>query len=183
MVDVVCDPKRGSGEDGSLADRLFFFSVHLFDSCRDCVEPDLYETLERGAVPHSSAAARRRPEAAQEEEWEFYPGTGAHDDVSKMVINAPLVPLWKKPSVQPKVPSPKRTRKKSPKVVEAKAAAAEMASEKASTPASTPVQHAGEVGGPRGRAGFKDQIRRRLIPALRAFHPDLVLLSSGFDGA
>jgi|EP01043_Picozoa_sp_COSAG02_P012950 hypothetical protein len=89
VVDVVCDPKRGRGEDGSLADRLFFFSVHLFDSCRDCVEqPDLYATLEGGDVPHSSAAARRRPEAAQEDEWEFYPGTGAHDDVTKMVCTS-----------------------------------------------------------------------------------------------
>ena len=42
-----------------------------------------------------SAADRRRPAAAQEEdEWEFYPGTGATDDLSKMVINAPLTPLW-----------------------------------------------------------------------------------------
>lgn len=167
VVDAVCDPSRGRGEDGSLADRLFFFSIHLFDSCRDCVEqPDLYAALERGHVPHSSAAARRRPEAADVEEWEFYPGTGAHDDVTKMVINAPLVPLWKKPNL-PKIPSPKRTRKKSPKVAEAEAAAAEMEAEpgsaracKAGTPATTPVQSGpGAAGGPRGRAGFKDQIR------------------------
>jgi hypothetical protein len=57
-------------------------------------------------------------------------------------------------------------------------------SNKAGTPAATPVQSgAGAAGGPRGRGGFKDQIRRRLVPALRAFHPDMILLSAGFDGA
>ena len=35
---------------------------------------------------------------------------------------------------------------------------------------------------PKGRVAFRHAIRQRLLPALRAFNPDLVLLSAGFDG-
>lgn len=34
---------------------------------------------------------------------------------------------------------------------------------------------------PRGRAGFRQGITQRLLPALRAFNPSLILLSTGFD--
>jgi acetoin utilization deacetylase AcuC-like enzyme len=34
----------------------------------------------------------------------------------------------------------------------------------------------------RGRAGFRTAIKRKIIPALRAFKPDFVFISAGFDG-
>lgn len=35
---------------------------------------------------------------------------------------------------------------------------------------------------PRGRVAFRHAVRQRLLPSLRAFNPDLILLSAGFDG-
>ena len=32
-----------------------------------------------------------------------------------------------------------------------------------------------------GREAFRSNVRNRLIPALRAFNPDLILISAGFD--
>lgn len=98
------------------------------------------------------------------------PGTGAHDDVTNMVINAALTPLWK-PDPH-KIASPKiaaaRTRKKSPKVVAAKNLPLVEgpldgggSDGKSGTPVATPVHNgAGAPGGPRGRGGFKAEIRR-----------------------
>ena len=48
------DVHHGNGTQGvvdalgtSTQDRLFFFSIHLYDSCENCVEqPDIYPTLE-----------------------------------------------------------------------------------------------------------------------------------------
>ena len=34
---------------------------------------------------------------------------------------------------------------------------------------------------PRGRVGFRQAVSHRLLPALRAFNPSLILLSTGFD--
>lgn len=33
-----------------------------------------------------------------------------------------------------------------------------------------------------GRKAFRHEVETRLIPSLRAFEPDLIILSAGFDG-
>jgi acetoin utilization deacetylase AcuC-like enzyme len=35
---------------------------------------------------------------------------------------------------------------------------------------------------PKGRIAFRHAVRQRLLPSLRAFNPDLILFSAGFDG-
>jgi hypothetical protein len=159
----------------------------------------------------SANALRRRPTATMDEvEWEFYPGTGAEDDVSAMVINSPLVPLWTPeitPLSRPGVHQPPATsrRRKSPKAgagggegksggggmepppttelpARERRLPAHLQDTDAVTP-TTPTAKPPHVAGSRGRHGFRSEVRRRLLPALRAFCPDLLMLSAGFDGA
>ncbi len=95
--------------------RLFFFSIHLYD---------------------------KDPATG----YEFFPGTGEHDDRAHNIINVPVPPLWKEEG--------KTTRR---------------------TNATTaPVA---------GREAFRHGITTRLLPSLRAFNPQLILMSAGFDAA
>ena len=79
--------------------------------------------------------------------YEFYPGTGACDDLHFNIVNTPLAPLWRR-------------------------------------------QGKGKIGDPNickamyksGREHFRDLISARLEPSLRAFDPDLIMISAGFDG-
>ena len=53
-------------------DRIFFFSVHLYD--------------------HTSGEKA----GAGASQYEFYPGTGSRDRMEHNVVNAPLLPLWRR---------------------------------------------------------------------------------------
>ena len=85
MWEHISNGTQGIVEDVSKSaierDQLFFYSIHLYDSHRICKHEDLTDELEspssarHGSHVHDPAnALRRRPEAAEEEPWEFYPG-------------------------------------------------------------------------------------------------------------
>jgi len=101
--------------------RIFFFSLHLYEK------------------------------GEEQNDYEFFPGSGGEDDTTHNIINVPLMPMWNesgrgsgtRATVKSSVQQPSRS----------------------------------------GKDAYKQAISQRLIPALRAFSPDLILLSTGFDAA
>ena len=124
----------------------------------------------------------------------FYPGTGDEDDLALNIINVPICPLWKDPrpadaaSVEAKTHDTRSKRAKlddpegeevapedDPVAIAAAAAAAANTEESSSSSASkSPLMQS-------GREAYRQSIQNRLLPALRAFNPDLILISAGFD--
>ena len=101
---------------------------------------------------------------------EFYPGTGARDDLMLNIINAPLPPLW---GVRQTGGTGGPTAKKRKSSV---GAVAHDQPPRADASGLPPASSA-------GRVAFRHAVVTRLLPALRAFSPGLLLLSAGFDGA
>lgn len=73
-------------------------------------------------------------------DYEFFPGTGSHDDPAHNIVNVPLFPMW---------------------------------GQECSLPGANESIY--------GRESYRKAIMERLLPALRAFNPSLIILSSGFD--
>ena len=113
-------------------DRLFFFSVHLYDH-----------------APGNDSS-----------KYEFYPGTGSRDRMEFNVVNAPLLPLWRRERGNNNINSQYGDKKKGVK-------------------RRRTTRHYRRA----GRSSFRQTITERLVPSLRSFNPELILLSSGFDGA
>lgn len=179
IVDIDVHHGNGTEEIVKSCDhpgKLFFFSVHLYDNDE---------------------------KKGKYSEFKFYPGTGDKDDVSHNVINVPLAPLWKREvsSSRSQTPIPvnhHNTRNKSKCQTSATSGNdAEISSskeerdilkEKQSSPLlrSPLVSSHNEMQSPflygTGRDAYRRSIEQRLLPALRAFNPDLILLSVGFDG-
>jgi len=88
---------------------------------------------------------------------QFYPGSGAADSMLHNAINVPVPPMW---------------RRKGPD------AAAKASAGRAGSAASSP--RASTFGA--GRLEWRAAFAQRVLPSLRAFCPDLVLISAGFDG-
>ena len=86
------------------------------------------------------------------EDYEFYPGSGKDDIVCANCINVPIAPLWRK------------------------------SGSKAGSSTRRQTQTAYSTYRGFGRSEFRRQIETRLLPPLRAFNPDLILISAGFDG-
>ncbi|EKX33460.1 hypothetical protein GUITHDRAFT_120362 [Guillardia theta CCMP2712] len=104
------------------------------------------------------------------EAYEFYPGTGGGDIVQDNVVNVPIYPCW---CVEGNGPS-KRTR-----------VASKREPGEGGGACSVLPGWAGQEMFKRchGRNYFRSQIQHKLLPTLRAFSPDLIILSMGFDGA
>lgn len=168
--------------------KLLFFSIHLYDN--------------------DKKRNRQSPAYA----YKFYPGTGEEDEIPYNIINVPITPLWREQSLSqaPKATSPPpitrnthNTRQKlkqkassaansprsiggdeansteSAKASDTESETASRTSKKSttSTPAASPRYAA------TGRHAYRRAIQDRLLPALRAFNPDLILLSLGLDAA
>jgi len=145
--------------------KLFFFSIHLYDN---------------------DTKGKRETKAFQ---YKFYPGTGDEDDLPLNIINVPIAPLWKEEN-QPPVHREHNTRHRtrtrgnqsddgsSSETGTPRRCDAEVEL-KIRSRASSPVPS--NTGVPRGRVAYRHSIQNRLLPALRAFNPDLILISAGFD--
>lgn len=162
--------------------RLFFFSVHLYDN-----------------------------EKKKSNTFKFYPGTGDEDDVAHNVINVPIAPMWKDKTCMPK-PSPANsltdrqhnTRHKSRlhtnKVTEKNISnddrnvsendlSPSVSSQDIESQTNSEISEAySKHNSPSflygfGRDAYRKAIQQRLLPALRAFNPDLILISTGLDAA
>jgi SHAQKYF class myb-like DNA-binding protein len=88
--------------------------------------------------------------------YEFFPGSGSEDDLAHNIINVPIVPLWDAEK-EPVVPATRGSEKDKPAAKN-----------------SAPIT---------GRKAYRQAITQRLVPSLRAFNPELIILSTGFDPA
>jgi len=164
IVDI--DVHHGNGTEEIVREyndpsKLFFFSIHLYEN------------------------DNKRKRGSSQFQYKFYPGTGAGDDLAMNIINVPILPLWK----DPVVPSAPVTRTHNTRQ---KARGSDQEESPAGTPRGGSGSESGSVNMPSpkpeppsgmstGRAAYRDGIQNRLLPALRAFNPDLILVSAGFD--
>jgi len=141
--------------------KLFFFSIHLYDN------------------------DKKRGGRASNFHYKFYPGTGSEDDLSLNIINVPIVPIWKEAPVSVQDVKRHNTRKKG-------RSSAESVDEYSDTTASMDTSNgtSSAVASPKaqgppqsGRIAYRQAIQSRLLPSLRAFNPDLIIISSGFDAS
>ena len=189
IVDI--DAHHGNGTEEIVrkchdSGRLLFFSVHLYD--------------------------HDKPKKGNEFNYKFYPGTGAEDDVAHNVINVPIAPLWREKEVVKSISlasngslsttEPRQTRQKSrtdaarvSSFSDLQAAALKpsgenesvtsdttQSSRKSQLPSTSPHYPPHYLMGT-GRLAYRRAIQHRLLPALRAFNPDLIIMSTGFDAA
>lgn len=186
IVDI--DVHHGNGTEEIVrrahdSTRIFFFSVHLYDN------------------PNATTGKYSRGPATKE--WSFYPGTGDKDDMAHNIINVPLAPLWKEKEVATATTngaalsssgSVHNTRNRAKKEAaatskkEGKADGEGFASESDQSSKKISPGKTGAINEVpthylfgAGRKGYRRAIRTRLIPSLRAFNPDLILISAGFD--
>lgn len=127
--------------------QIFFFSVHLYD--------------------HTSGLGKDSSNGASQ--YEFYPGTGSRDRLEHNVVNAPLMPMWRKDRKGSRGEDGKSRSRGSGR----RGSGGIRLRRRRLT---RPLRRA-------GRSNFRLTISEKLVPALRAFNPELILLSSGFDGA
>jgi len=90
----------------------------------------------------------------QRSSYKFYPGTGSDGDLSRNIINVPISPLWKGIGGE----------------------TSDSTNSSHSSAAEADFQGT-------GREAYRRAITKRLLPSLRAFNPDLILISIGFDTA
>jgi acetoin utilization deacetylase AcuC-like enzyme len=150
--------------------KLFFFSVHLYDNDR----------RKRGANDHV---------------YKFYPGTGAEDDLPLNIINVPIAPLWREgagsaPAASKMHNTRQKSRSQDPQdeanssEVDTPRETSRTTSENGSETGFTSSAPASAAAGiSSGRLAYREAIQNRLLPSLRAFNPDLILISAGFDAA
>ena len=115
--------------------------------------------------------------------YEFYPGTGKEmGKLEENIINVPLAPLWTKGSNTPTssggLSSTRSGKAKANVSNERKSNNNHNKNEKLSP--RIPTLGVSCCCG-MGRQCWKNQIENRVLPAVRAFNPDLILLSAGFD--
>ena len=129
---------------------------------------------------------------------EFYPGTGATSDLHQNVVNVVVPPMW---GARENVSDAVGTRKRVPKrnrddeldgsgaASAAARARAKKENERRDGSGEALVSEALVPAAPRtsapvgGREAWMRRLRDRVLPALRAFKPDLLILSAGFDAA
>ena len=105
----------------------------------------------------------------EKEAFEFYPGSGAGDHTAKNIINVPLMPLWRLAGSglsQGHEKDRAQTRGRS---------------RREGDDSDDGSGGAGVTAATSGRRAFRNAIGARLVPSLRAFNPELILLSTGFD--
>ena len=140
--------------------KLFFFSIHLYDN----------EKRKGGR-----------------NQYKFYPGTGSEDDLALNIINVPIVPLWKEAPPGSLPVKTHNTRNKARSTQESQDDSSETGAGRGSDVASEAGSTSNSLASPRqtvgrsGRMAYRQAIQSRLLPALRAFNPDLILISAGFD--
>lgn len=175
IVDIDVHHGNGTEEIVKRCDdpgRLFFFSAHLYDN------------------------DKRKGKSSNG--FKYYPGTGEEDDIAHNIVNVPIAPLWREKEVsQMTKQSPRsfnegrNTRNKAKqKAAAAAAASKETNSEgKSSETNENGSSKSHEQSFPphfflgTGRDAYRRAIQQRLIPALRAFNPDLIIISIGFDAS
>jgi acetoin utilization deacetylase AcuC-like enzyme len=115
-------------------------------------------------------------EAFEDSSLDFFPGTGGGDAAAAGIINIPIQPLWARHRWR----CCSHGDQKQPDKV-ASAGSSSKESEAALKAVGGPTKSGGTIRS--GRGGWRDGISKRLLPALRSFRPEIILVSAGFDGA
>jgi acetoin utilization deacetylase AcuC-like enzyme len=165
IVDI--DVHHGNGTEEIVRNchdpsKLFFFSIHLYDNDK-----------RKGGRPQSFP-------------YKFYPGTGSEDDIALNIVNVPIVPLWKEATQAiGKTHNTRKQVRSAPQDSQddSSETATGRLSDGASETGSTSTSAGSQTVGQSGRLAYRQAIKARLLPALRAFNPDLILISAGFDAA
>ncbi len=131
---------------------------------------------------------------------EFYPGTGVTSDLHQNVVNVVVPPMWR---AQENVSDAVGSRKRVPKrnrddeldgsgaaLTAAKAKEKKEKEERENVAKEALLSESLVPAPPRvgdapagGREEWMRRLRERVLPALRAFKPDLLIISAGFDAA
>jgi acetoin utilization deacetylase AcuC-like enzyme len=132
---------------------------------------------------------------------EFYPGTGATSDLHQNVVNVVVPPMWRaqenvSDGVGARKRVPKRNRDdeldgsgaaltaaKAKEKKEEEKKEALLAEALKSSPSTTATNKNTQKASLGGREEWMRRLRDRVLPALRAFKPDLLIISAGFDAA
>ena len=138
--------------------RLFFFSLHLFDKEHGSTASHIYAASSSSSHASTTTAASSSSTSPSSSSslgagYEFFPGSGAEDDIMHNIINVPIPPMWQNDDNHANKHSTRGANNKPP------------------------------TGPLTGREAYRQAIVQRLIPSLRAFNPGLILLSMGFDAA
>ncbi|CAM9970249.1 unnamed protein product [Ectocarpus sp. 8 AP-2014] len=113
--------------------------------------------------------------------YEFFPGSGDQDDLQSNIINEPLDPLWKSKHDMTMGMAHRGGVGRGGVGGGGHGTRSRTSSSKARLENNPGEQ---EILPPRaGRLCYREAIQRRLLPALRAFNPQLIMLSAGFDAA
>jgi acetoin utilization deacetylase AcuC-like enzyme len=113
---------------------------------------------------------------------EFYPGTGVQDDLHHNIVNVCVPPMWTgaggggRGSVSASGGRVRSAPKKN-RDDELDGSGKSLTSVKAAEAAAAAANPQG------GRAEWMKRLRERVLPPLRAFKPDLLIISAGFDAA
>ena len=112
--------------------------------------------------------------------YEFYPGTGKEmGKLEENIMNVPLAPLWTKLSGTP-TSTMSSTRSGKVKAANEKTKSQSASSFKRKVSPRVATSGVSCCCG-MGRHTWRNQMQNRVLPAVRAFNPDLILLSAGFD--
>eukprot|EP00526_Cylindrotheca_closterium_P002104 CAMPEP_0113658460 /NCGR_PEP_ID=MMETSP0017_2-20120614/31730_1 /TAXON_ID=2856 /ORGANISM="Cylindrotheca closterium" /LENGTH=1113 /DNA_ID=CAMNT_0000572733 /DNA_START=65 /DNA_END=3407 /DNA_ORIENTATION=- /assembly_acc=CAM_ASM_000147 len=169
IVDI--DAHHGNGTEEIVRkyhdpSKLFFFSIHLYDNDE-----------------------KKRKRESKSFQYKFYPGTGDEDDIALNIINVPITPLWKEKQANPTASHSTRTRTRTKRYSDdgdssenGTPKASDVETENSRGSGSVPSTPTSAVPNSNsGRHAYRKAIQNRLLPALRAFNPDLILISTGFD--
>lgn len=128
-----------------------------------------------------------------EENYTFYPASGKTSSIlsRNAIINIPITPSWRcpqpEPGVVPSLSGFKTTgRSRRPPSRNDEGAASSQTGDSSSGQGSAAppvIIHTTEPVHPSGREHWRRMVVDRVLPALRAFRPDIILLSAGFDAA
>ena len=194
-------------------ERLFFFSTHLYDEDEKSDFVFYPGKGGRGAKDgwsEAAAAASNRgtmrssplvlPSSTTNNLWlvaSLLAGSGEIDDVSRNIINVPIAPQWRHSQVQNAI-AKSNPDDESSNIIESSTRGGRRREEgegkKEKKEKEVEVEFGSGGTAPNskypafyllgtGRRAYRSAIEKRLIPALMAFNPDLILISSGFDAA
>jgi acetoin utilization deacetylase AcuC-like enzyme len=78
--------------------RLFFFSLHLYEKEHGSIAAHIYSS--HGHSGGSGGNSNSSSTTGLPVSYEFFPGSGAEDDIKHNIINVPLAPIWVNEGVQ-----------------------------------------------------------------------------------
>ena len=119
--------------------------------------------------------------------YSFYPGTGKDDLLPANIVNCALQPLWRAKEGPAPLPPPllqaAETASRAAVALPSRAVAARALGSDIPHVYSREVSPTCTLSYGAGREAVRRAVSARLVPTLRSFGPDLILISAGFDGA